>query len=271
MGKPQPEYECPPLDEVGIGVQFEPLKAFRNAHLGLYWSRIRERYPFAEDQVPVAHSKEPEHLAARPPTVTLIGTPTMPARAWFLDQSKTQLVQVQNDHFIRNWRRITGEEPYPRFRALREAFAQEWEGFLSFAKDAELGEIVVNQCELNYVNHLEPGAGWQNFGELPKAITLLREVPTSDGLLPSPEMIACEARYKIPDIRGRLRVTAAPGFRGRDLKMIVMFSLAARGTPSQNTQESILAWFDEAHDWILIAFDELTGTTMHSLWGKKKP
>ena len=114
-----PEYECPPLNEVVAGVQFEPLERFHAAHLGLYWARVRDRYPSTEDQPPLAHMKERE----RPPqpftqaSLMFQAGPIVP-RCWFLDESKTKLIQIQPDRFLRNWRQIEGTEAYPRFGTL---------------------------------------------------------------------------------------------------------------------------------------------------------
>src|SRR5262245_52630166 len=116
-----PEFERPPIDEVAIGVQFEALQQYHVAHAGLFWSRIRNRYPFAEDQPPLAPQVEsPDPQPARQgitiqPGLTIV-------RNWFLDDKKTQLIQLQRDRFIRNWRQLQGDETYPRFGYLIQEF-----------------------------------------------------------------------------------------------------------------------------------------------------
>src|SRR5688572_8854820 len=113
--KELPEYGRPPLNEVVLGVQFEALKGLRTGHLGLFWSRIRDRYPYSEEHLPVARMVErPELSLTRQPDseVALESLPLIP-RCWFLDESKLQLVQVQPDRFLRNWRQLEGKEPYP--------------------------------------------------------------------------------------------------------------------------------------------------------------
>jgi uncharacterized protein (TIGR04255 family) len=269
MLNPSPEFDRPPLDEMAIGVQFVPLPNFHVAHLGLFWSSIREKYPFTEDQVPIVPQFENvENTPTIPNTVQVLLDPQMGPRCLFLDGSKNQLVQLQRDRFIRNWRQLTGTEAYPRFTSLLAEFQKEWEAFLAFSQRESLGQPVINQCELTYTNKMEPGAVWKDYSESAKVFTLLRDSP-GGGFLPPLEMVAFEARYKLPDGRGRLRVQVQPAFRARDLKLILTFNLIVRGAPVDGSPEQVSAWFALAHEWIVKAFSELTTKQMHVAWGKQ--
>src|SRR4051812_24176766 len=96
-----PEYDQPPLDEVAIGLQFEALQKFKVAHFGLYWDRIRDRYPLTESHPPLAHAVEPPSIKpASSRTLTISSEEEFPApRCWFLGQSQTELIQLQTDRF----------------------------------------------------------------------------------------------------------------------------------------------------------------------------
>jgi len=267
MPKPLPEFDRPPLDEVVLGVQFEPLEKFRSGHLGLYWSRVKSRYPTTDDQPPLLHIKEkPEVEPQQPPTV-MLQLPSIP-RCWFVDESKTLLIQLQQDRFIRNWRQVEGDEAYPRFPRLAQDFRREWEVFLAFLSDENLGEAKVNQCELTYVNNVERGSGWNELSDLPKVFSLLR-APKEGGFLPPPELMSWELRYKLPDGRGRLRAQMTPVFRARDMKMALQLNLTVRGAPAGASPEQVFAWFDLAHEWAVRGFCELTEPSMRQLWGEK--
>jgi uncharacterized protein (TIGR04255 family) len=195
------------------------------------------------------------------------GFPRLP-RVWFLDPSKNQLIQLQSDRFLRNWRQLSGTDPYPRYSSLAREFRQEWEGFLAFLEEQGIGRPAVNQCELSYVNNLEPTGAWQDISDLARAFTLLRR-PDPSGFLPAPEVLALEASYKLPGGRGRLHVAMQPGFRGRDFKLIQALNLTARGAPEAGDVDKVLAWFDIAHEWIVRGFDELTVPEIHKVWGRK--
>lgn len=263
MPNPLPEFERPPLDEMAIGVQFEPLTKFHAAHAGLYWQRIRDRYPQTQEQPPLPPVVE--QLSAMPMKVGIGLMSGLPIpRTWFLSRSGDQLIQVQRNRFLRNWRSVTGSEVYPRYSTLVAAFRNEWDEFRSFVRVEELGELKVNQCELTYVDNIERNP--EEFGNLWEVFTFLH--PQDQGFLPRPEMTGWEARYKLPNDRGRLILEMNPAFRGRDMKMVISFNMTARGAPEGGGDDQIFAWFDLAHEWINRAFDQLTTSQMHISWKK---
>jgi uncharacterized protein (TIGR04255 family) len=267
MATPLPKFERPPLDEMVMGVQFDPLLNIRAAHLGLYWARIRGEYPRTEDQGPLLPAVEPAEIKPSVTAVTAVALPTPPLpRCFFLTEDKTQVLQVQRDRFLRNWRLVEGNERYPHFDRLAQDFKRAWEGFIAFASDEGLGRVNVNQCELSYINNIEREAGWRELGELAGVFPLLRPRDPG-GFLPPPETLSWQARYKLPDGRGRLHVEMSPVFRGRDMKLVLALNLTARGAPGESSTEQITAWFDLAHEWVVRAFAELTGPSAHKLWG----
>lgn len=269
MSIPLPEFDRPPLDEMAMGVQFDPLPNFHVVHFGLFWSQIRSEYPHTEDQAPLVSTVELAEIKPSANTVPVVamGVPPLP-RCWFLNETKTQLIQVQRDRFLRNWRQIDGNERYPHFPRLVQDFQRAWERFLTFASEQELGPVNVNQCELTYINNIDRGAGWSELGELDRVFPLLR--PREPGkFLPPPETLSWQARYKMTEGRGRLHVEMNPVFRGRDLKLVLSLNLTARGAPAGGSLEQIAAWFDLAHEWIVRAFAELTGPEAHKLWGRR--
>jgi uncharacterized protein (TIGR04255 family) len=269
MTPPLPEFERPPVDEMVMGVQFDPLANLRAAHFGLFWTRIQQEYPHTEDQGPLVPTIEPsEILQPSPPSVPIAFAIPPLSRCWFLNEGKTELIQVQRDRFLRNWRRVKGDEPYPRFSRLAHDFQRAWHEFLTFTGDQKLGSVKVNQCELTYINYIEKGAGWSELGELHEVFPFLRP-REREGLLPSPEALSWQARYRLPEGRGRLHVEMYPVFRGREMRLALSLILTARGSPAEDSPERIFAWFDLSHEWIVRAFTELTSPAVHKLWGKK--
>ena len=88
--------------------------------------------------------------------VTTAEKPLLP-RVCFLNQSETELIQIQTDRFIHNWRKAGNvPAPYPRYEGVRAKFRDEVSRFQQFLSDEKLGQVVVNQCEGTYVNHIEP-------------------------------------------------------------------------------------------------------------------
>lgn len=262
---PLPSFENPPLDEMVIGVQFPTLKKLTTAHLGRFWNRIHDKYPQAQDAFPLARQLENQDPQFEQPFQFIKAAVPAP-RCWFLSSDGTQLLQVQNDRVLRNWRRVTGTERYPRYQALLDAFFADLDRFVDYVKTEKLGEITVDQCDLTYINQIDREAGWASFADLNHLFTCLKPAPA--GVLQNPETLAWNATYKLPTDRGRLYVTIAPTIRARDFKMTVTVQFVARGAPAANSGEALSQWFDMAHEWIARAFDELTGPELHALWKK---
>jgi uncharacterized protein (TIGR04255 family) len=267
MHDPIPSFDRPPINEVAIGLQFQPIKSFNVQYLLGYWSRIRDRYPMVDDQPPLPHAKDSPIKPQADEHLVQIGN-KMPTRYWLLDKSGNELIQVQPDRFLRNWRQITGDEVYPRFGPLIDSFWREWGEFRKFVQDEKLGAIQLDQCELSYVNQIEPSQKWDGFSGLSDVFSVLRQKDNA-AFLPAPELFNWQSRYVLPSGIGRLNVEVAPVFRGRDMKLIVNFTLTARGMPVDASEDRVKGWFHTAHEWIVRGFDELTTPAMHTIWSKK--
>src|SRR5262245_24399625 len=106
MSNALPEFDRPPVDEMVMGFQLDPLPGLRVAHLGLYWSRIRAEYPHTEDQPPLPSAVESEEIKPSEGVTTFAVSLSQLPRCWFVSGDKTQLIQVQRDRFWRNWRKV---------------------------------------------------------------------------------------------------------------------------------------------------------------------
>ena len=101
------------------------------------------------------------------------------------------------------------------FPILIKKYKDEWKEFLEFLNKEEFKRPNVNQCELTYINHIEPGSGWNDYSEVGSVFTTLRS--PGPGILPAPELLTWDSRYKLPEGRGRLYAQVQPSFRARDL------------------------------------------------------
>jgi uncharacterized protein (TIGR04255 family) len=260
--------------EVSISLQFRPIELLRSVHFGLFWDRLRPLgFEQAED-----HGELPpveEQFALNPsPQVgikfeTFNDAPPMP-RVWFLNGPQNELVQLQRDRLIVNWRQGAGSAPYPRYANIIERFKAALTLFTEFLELENLGSLVPNQCEITYVNHILPGGEWRSHSEVSRIVTVWTD-QYSDSYLGTPEDAAFFARYVMTDSRGeskgRLHVSAQPGFRRTDNLPILVLNLTARGAPSPASTEGVLSLFDKEHEWIVRGFTSITSDRMHKEWG----
>jgi uncharacterized protein (TIGR04255 family) len=185
-----------------------------------------------------------------------------------MDNSKNRLFQIQRDRFLYNWRRIKGDEPYPRYPILRDALNTEWHKFCDFLKSEKLAMPQVNQCEVTYVNHIEYDKGWNGYGDLHKVFATFAEPRKT--FLPLPERASMELHYRWQDDSGRLHIALQPVIRGRDGKEVLQLTLVARGAPKSMDDNGIFKCLDHGREWIVKGFADFTTESMQkTMWGRK--
>jgi uncharacterized protein (TIGR04255 family) len=263
-------FETPPVFEVVLSVQFEavPMTA---AHFGLFWAGVRDRYPSAIEQPPIEAVEESFQRVQvdKKPTIRVLEKPDTP-RMWFLSGDGTELIQLQSNRFVRNWRQNVPGAAYPRYSALRERFARDFLLFVDFVEREGLGDIRPTQVEITYINHVPSATGEEH--TRPGRHFRIGEVPQ---LFPGdePEDVRLIARWVMRHEDrpvGRLHVDLRPAYKGDAHEPVWTLNLVARGAPTSATGvEAILQFMDLGRARILRAFDVLTTEEMHLLWQKR--
>jgi len=261
-------FDHPPVVETVLGLHFNNLPEWGIPSFGLFWAAIRDRYPKYTVVPYIGATNEDVDSPGRANvgiSVNILqGSP--PCRLWFYNDAETQLVQVQPDRFIFNWKRGLVAATYPHYEKIRPNFEAEWVHFRDFVTSNGLGEIQIKQCEITYINHIESGVGLEGVGELDTVLVVWSGSKQST-LLPSPEVVNLRIRYPLPGNKGRLDVLAEPAIRNDDNKGIVQLTMIARGAPETSDLKSVLEWFDFAQGFVREAFVDLTTAKMHSIWG----
>jgi uncharacterized protein (TIGR04255 family) len=269
---PLPEYDAPPVSEVALSIEFLPLANWRGPHAGRFWNQISTLYPKTEEMPPLPSEIErfgPDisRFQALVPRFQLMDAQAQ--RFWFIADPATRLIQVQRDRFIINWRKITGDETYPRYeKEMRPRFEREWMLFQTFVLESDLGQIDVQQCEVTYVNHIVKGEGWETPSE---AVSIFSHWSGSgsDGFLPPFESLNANGTFLIEQDKGRLYFFIHRVIRTIDQKEAIQVQLTARGRPSTSSNADVLAWMDLGREWIVRGFTDLTTPRAHSLWKRR--
>ena len=131
-------------------------RIFEQLILGLYWSEIRDRFPKTEEhgELPAQTEQPPES----PLPIVGIHFEALEAlpipRLWFIDKEGTELIQVQRDRFIKNWRKVGEGDLYPRYEQVRAGFDQEFNNFSEFVSRGHQIRICPRRvpCEVAYIN-----------------------------------------------------------------------------------------------------------------------
>ena len=258
-----PSFRNPPVIETVLGVQFSPIPDWSIPHFGVFWDRVREEFPNTQ----ILHPLPPltAEMISGAVKIQVVEAPEV--RCWYKGIDESELIQIQQDRFIVNWRQAAGALAYPRYPHMRSLFQTQWARFKQFLSDESLTNPIVIQCEITYVNHIPKGEGWETAQDWERVFTVCGEVGGGDKFLPPPEGRQFTFNYPMPNARGTLDVTAVRAVRKIDGKDVIQFRLSARGRPTQHGDDGIMEWFDLGRDWVVRGFTELTTPSMHEMWG----
>lgn len=255
-----PDYNSPPISEVVCGISFEPLVRQKIPHFGLFWNAIRDDFPKCEHAPPLADSDEEFQQANEIPL----------PRVWLINKSNNLLIQLQNNRFIYNWRRLKSDDSYPRFKEIYASFKQFLELYEQFVIENDLGNIKIRGCELSYVNHIKKGEGWDDSGQAGNIMKDISWVSERD-FLPTPELFETRLVFSLPNNYGSLTSFLRKAKLKRDHEQqIYILELSAKGLGDGSDISNIDPWFDVSHEWIVKGFTDLTQEKIQNeLWGKK--
>ena len=250
-------------------VAFKPLSGWSSLQAGLFWSTLRGQYPKTETHPPLVMQLEKfGEEQWTPPGFTFGFDPDL-TRFWLLTEDLTRLIQVQKDHFIINWRKVRGDEVYPRYeKEMRPRFEQEWAVFTKFVSEAIGGAIEPIQCELTYVNDVFRGEGWDNFEDALALFSWWKG--TERKFLPPANSMSVSVAFDYPDRTGRLHIESRHVRRMTDMKEAFQLKLIARGAPRSSANADILRYMDEAHEWVVKGFADVTSDKAHALWDRRR-
>ncbi|MBX3373899.1 MAG: TIGR04255 family protein [Phycisphaeraceae bacterium] len=260
MDQALPSFRKPPVIETALSVQFRPLKRMSNAHLGLFWSRVRGAYPKLQDADPI--EPQIERFGTDVPRVRFpqlrIAASHPPARLRMSSASGHVMLQLQNGRLVFNWRRLDGENEYPRWTRVEPQFQAALRELTAFADAEELGAIEPNQWEVTYVNHLVRGREWNASSEwqavLPGVIGSTGAVSVGEF-----ESMGCHAHFALPDNAGRLHVEVTHGFAGpdEDADELLIVQLTARGGIDES--RDVAAGLALGREAIVRSFGQMAG------------
>ncbi len=262
-----PEFARPPLKEVAISVQFEPLKEIRAWHIGEIANLFAAEFPHRSEQPPLTPVFETEGKIRQVPSYQFglqVQFATL-ARYWFSRSDQNELIQFQTDRLIHNWRRTPADDVYPRFEVLSKKSMKEFKRLDAYLRKAKLGELTPNQVEITYVNAIDGS------DEIHKKNSEVFNFVQNSMLADAFEDMRFVSRYIINStdgqFMGRLYAQCDPAFDEAG-KAILQFQLIARGRPSNPTLEGVIDFLNLGHARIVAAFDSLTTANMHAKWGK---
>lgn len=246
--------------EVVAAIQFQSMPQVHMGHLGRFWASVEAEFPHAEVQSPIdAVIELPQGSTVMQTIQVGIGSPPVPqGRLILMNESRTQVLQVQHNMFVHAWRR--GDQPYPRFDAVEAATIRNLGRYAAFLTKAGLPDMVPAQCEVTYVNHISPDSEWATHDQLDRIVTFWSGSTNGD-FLSAPEGIQIAQRYSFNRsgaFAGRLHVNLQTAFRQPDAVPLYVLQLSARGAPAEPTVDGAREMLQLAHLQIVRGFESIT-------------
>ena len=125
--------------------------------MGFFWSKIKDQFPEVEDREPLApHLENLENKASSPLFHLEMMSSPMPNRAWFAASDHSELLQLQRDRFVHNWR--YQKDSYPHFEPLLERFTEGFSMLSMTLQELSLPQPRLVHAEVTYVNLIETPA-----------------------------------------------------------------------------------------------------------------
>jgi uncharacterized protein (TIGR04255 family) len=267
-----PSFKNPPIDELVLSIQFASLEGFKSAHVGMFWERIEHQFPLVSEQPPINPAFETFGGIRTAPNPGVhfetFLAPPMP-RYWFEAPGKPDLIQLQRDRLLRNWRQAPdGSRVYPRYEPIRDAFKQDMEKFCEWLKLEELGEVVPNQCEVTYISIIRLPDGSNPHTQLQKISNIWSEKIT----LPASEKLE-HALVQLVSVfehdgkpAGRIYTNFQPAYTQATSEPVVKLDITARGKPLGETVDDAFSFLDLARAEVVNTFASITTTEMHKFW-----
>lgn len=258
-GESLPDYENPPVVEVALGIQFDPLVKLNPIEIGRLSEIWRKDFPDNLEQPALPHLFG-SNMSIPPSIQIAIGQ--SPRRYWFLNKTGDHLIQLQNDRMIVNWRKITKDLSYPRYWSIKEMLKTKFEDFNQFVKKNALGEIKIDRIEAAYVNLIDVSSTEPN--KLENVVRFWNVAENHH--LGEPNIVNVNVQFDAPDpLKMNVSLASASGI---DEKPTLSMTIQVFGKPFTDKVESALEALDVAHVHIVKSFDELTVQTMHDKWRK---
>lgn len=242
------EFKHPPVNEVAISVFFNPhIANFRNEHVGLFWEKIKSAFPTVQQQIPAYFDLrfDPNEVSPMP-------------RYWFISGDQTNLIQLQKNAFMFNWRHREGHE-YPRYQeSVKPGFDKHYALFRQFVKtENDMPDLTLSACELTYVNSIEPGDFWSGPQDTKNVIPSFAPIHIgSDPLEHS--AFNYNYTYKLSeDLQIKININSALQVHPNNVPVLI-FEIKASNQIKGGTPEVPDEWFQRAHTAILACFLAMT-------------
>ena len=253
------KYENPPLDEIVCGIHFDPIKELRAGHLGILWQKLGDNFTSTEDHNLLSPISEEEmNYRALPPL----------PRVWFIHEDESEVIQMQFNRFVYNWRKRRSDDQYPGYSKCVENFEEYLSCFQEFLVHHKLGDFTPRVYEIAYINNILENEGWETISDLEKVFPNFISYKGQNTLPPNLRDINYQMAFSLPDDSGQLHLSIRNARRLPDNRHFLRAELRAISNQAYRERRK---WFDSAHDVLIDVFSKLASDEIQEKYWERKP
>ena len=188
-------------------------------------------------------------------------------RVWFIHRNENELIQVQRNWFLHNWRKMRPDDEYPGYEKIFGNFENYLSHFQAFLAEENLGALVPRQYELTYIDLIPRAQGWENPKDLAKVFPNLLSGTGQSILLDNVIGINWQTILGLPNGLGQLMLLIRNAQRLSDNQPLLQIEFKAL---SNRPYQPMQVWFQTAHNTITQLFSNLVSDEIQEkLWGRK--
>jgi len=260
MNNTLPSYQEPPLVEVVIGTQFEDIKGFTPLYLSNFWEKINKNIFIT----PAEEASSFPKLNQESRIQFTSGVP--PTRFIFKNEIGDSLIQLQQDRFIYNWKKIKQNIEYPRYEKVIQDFYGFYRQFENTLQEVNIESLKLEMLELTYVNIIPLKVLSEDLGNVSNLLIDAQWNPKK--ALSSPKGIDFSWWFEDKALNAKMKIHVVSGQQKEDGAAVIKIELSVRGHAPDKNITKCQKWFDDSHEWIVKAFDEITSENVHKEWKK---
>lgn len=245
----------PPVIEVALAIEFGRIQELGPVALARLASEWATEYPVMRE-VP---GLPPTNLNPGVESFQIVSG-SIPSRIWLLSSDGNDLLQVQQDRIIVNWRRLDSDLAYPGHQTLLNTIRLRWNELVERLSALKLPTPTPTLVEWTYVNHLDQEILTR------RGLTFFNN--TLDELPGEPNSFAFEITRKVSvdGQQGFMAVVGALSPSPSESQIFALTIMTKLQLDSQDPQRA-LDLLLHAHELSRAGFDKVTSSDARTGWG----
>jgi len=224
-------------------------------HLGAFWKSLGEEYPSARGRAFPMIVERFDGKAVNALDFEMLDKPPL-ARVWSSTVRATNSSRFSERGCLFNWRRVQPADDYRTYEQVKTGFLRHLGEFRAFVKDNSLGDVVINQQELTYIDHI-PNGTVDGLAKVSGLFPGLSWAVNVDARF-ARAVFNIRTSFALPEEGGRLHVNVRTATRAADGQPLILLEMTARGIGAAADDNGLSQWFDHAHEATLNMFWDLT-------------